>query len=143
MTIIARTVSKFCANFRAALHQIFIRDLISLVISGTIEPWPECQPKGACQGPREPSKASFRVRPPISAGVRTQCSGPEDLSYMYIYIYTLQYVCICYMYIYIYICMCKLYPRLYVFLKHVYIIIPLTSIGRCRVTWYKTRQTNS
>ncbi len=45
MTITARTVPKFCAHIRAALPEIFFLDLISLVISGTIEPWPECQPE--------------------------------------------------------------------------------------------------
>ncbi len=45
MTITARTVPKFCAHIRAALPEIFFLGLISLVISGTIEPWPECQPE--------------------------------------------------------------------------------------------------
>ena len=47
MTIIARTAPKFCAHIRAVLPEMFFPDLISLVISGTIEPWPECQPE-AC-----------------------------------------------------------------------------------------------
>ena len=54
MTIIARTAPKFCAHIRAALAEMFFLDLISLVISGTIEPWPECQPE-ACV-PREGGK---------------------------------------------------------------------------------------
>ena len=45
MTITARTVPKFCDHIRAALPEIFFLGLISLVISGTIEPWPECQPE--------------------------------------------------------------------------------------------------
>ena len=43
MTITARTVPKFCAHIHAALPEIFFLDLISLVISGSIEPWSECQ----------------------------------------------------------------------------------------------------
>ncbi len=45
MTITASTVPKFCANIRAALPESFFLDLKSLVISRTMEPWPECQPK--------------------------------------------------------------------------------------------------
>ena len=64
MTITASTVPKCCANIRAALPEIFFLDLTSLVISGTIEPWPECQPEES--RPRE--------------------AWPEDSS-IYIYIY--------------------------------------------------------
>ena len=43
MTITARTVSKFRASTRSECPEIFFLDLKSLVISGIIEPWSECQ----------------------------------------------------------------------------------------------------
>ena len=74
MTITARTVPKFCAHIRAALPEIFFLDLVSLVISGTIEPWPECQPEETCfislwarAGTQAPHMGPGRARahPPI------------------------------------------------------------------------------
>ena len=87
MTITARTAPKLCAHIRAALPEIFLLDLISLVIYETMEPWPECQPEES--RPRE--------------------ARPEDSSiciYIYIYIpgiYIYIYIHInIYIYIYIY-----------------------------------------
>ncbi len=74
MTITARTAPKFCAHIRAALPEIFFLDLVSLVISGTIEPWPECQPEETCfislwarAGTQAPHMGPGRARahPPI------------------------------------------------------------------------------
>ena len=47
MTMTARSASKFCARNtgnRSQSPNIFDLDLISRVIPGQIEPWPECQP---------------------------------------------------------------------------------------------------
>ena len=44
MTITMRRPSKFCARNRSQSLHIFDLELISSVILGTIEPWPECQP---------------------------------------------------------------------------------------------------
>ena len=77
MTIIARTASKFCAHIRAALPEMSFLDLISLVISGTIEPWPECQPKG--RGLEGVSRLGGEVGP-------ANAPGPGTHLYIYIYI---------------------------------------------------------
>ena len=45
MTMPVRRASKFSAKRRAALLPIFFQSLISLVIPGIVEPWPECQPE--------------------------------------------------------------------------------------------------
>ena len=45
MTMPARRASTSCAKRRAALLPIFFLSLISFVIPGNIEPWPECQPE--------------------------------------------------------------------------------------------------
>ena len=44
MTMTVRSASKFCARNRSQSPNIFDLDLISRVIPGQIEPWPECQP---------------------------------------------------------------------------------------------------
>ena len=43
MTMPARRASKLCAKRRAVLLTAFFLNLISHVIPGNIEPWPECQ----------------------------------------------------------------------------------------------------
>ena len=45
MTMPARRASKFCAKRRAVSPEVFSQSLISEIISGIIEPWPECQPE--------------------------------------------------------------------------------------------------
>ena len=45
MTMPARRASKFCAKRCAVTPEVFSQSLIYSVISGTIEPWPECQPE--------------------------------------------------------------------------------------------------
>ena len=45
MTMPARRASEFCAKRRALSAEVFSQSLIYLVIPGTIEPWPECQPE--------------------------------------------------------------------------------------------------
>ena len=45
MTMPARRASKFCAKRRAVSLEVFSQSLISYVIPGNIEPWPECQPE--------------------------------------------------------------------------------------------------
>ncbi len=45
MTSTARSTSKFCARNRSQSPNIFDLDLISRVILGQIEPWPEYQPE--------------------------------------------------------------------------------------------------
>ena len=45
MTMPARRASKFSAKRRALLPEVFFQSLISRVIPGIIEPWPECQPE--------------------------------------------------------------------------------------------------
>ena len=45
MTMPARRASKFCAKRRALSPEVFSQSLISLVIPGNIEPWPESQPE--------------------------------------------------------------------------------------------------
>ena len=45
MTMPARRASKFCAQRRAVSPEVFSQSLISEIISGIIEPWPECQPE--------------------------------------------------------------------------------------------------
>ena len=45
MTMPARRASKFCAKRRAVSPEVFSQSLISWVIPGNIEPWPECQPE--------------------------------------------------------------------------------------------------
>ena len=45
MTMPARRASKSCAKRRAVMPEVFSQSLISGVISGMIEPWPECQPE--------------------------------------------------------------------------------------------------
>ena len=43
MTMPARSASKFCARTRSECPDMFVLNLMSLVIPGMIEPWPECQ----------------------------------------------------------------------------------------------------
>ena len=43
MTMPARRAPKFSAKRRALLHLIIFQSLISYVIPGHLEPWPECQ----------------------------------------------------------------------------------------------------
>ena len=42
LTITVRTASKFCARSRSQSNHIFNLVLVSEVISGNCEPWPEC-----------------------------------------------------------------------------------------------------
>ena len=45
MTMPARRASKFSAKSRALLPEVFFQSPIYRVISGIIEPWPECKPE--------------------------------------------------------------------------------------------------
>ena len=45
MTMLARRASKSCPRSRSQCPEMFFLELISLVILGMIEPWPECQPE--------------------------------------------------------------------------------------------------
>ena len=52
MTMPARRASKFCAKRRSQCLKMFFLKLISLVIPGIREPWPECQPKESQEAPK-------------------------------------------------------------------------------------------
>ena len=52
MTMPARRASKFCAKRRSQCLKMFFLKLISLVIPGMMEPWPECQPKESQEAPK-------------------------------------------------------------------------------------------
>ena len=56
MTMPARRASKFCAKRRSQCLKKFFLKLISLVIPGMMEPWPECQPKESQGAPKEASR---------------------------------------------------------------------------------------
>jgi hypothetical protein len=45
MTMPARRAPKFCAKRRAVTPEVFSQSLTSEIISGIIEPWPECLPE--------------------------------------------------------------------------------------------------
>ena len=78
MTMPARRASKFCARSWSQCLKMFFLKLISLVIPGMMEPWPECQPKesqeapkrhpgGTQEAPRAPEASEREILQPLSA----------------------------------------------------------------------------
>ena len=82
MTMPARRASKFCAKRRSQCLKMFFLKLISLVIPGMMEPWPECQPKESQEAPkRHPggTQEAPRRHPGLQRPLREKYCNPSQL----------------------------------------------------------------
>ena len=78
MTMPARRASKFCAKRRSQCLKMFFLKLISLVIPGMMEPWPECQPKESQEAPkRHPGGTQEASRAPKAS--ESEYCNPSQL----------------------------------------------------------------